>query len=96
MEAGVLEESVDDAAFAAHVFVAFPYGTIGYGVEAMASVYGFKITLTGRGGHGSAPEGCIDPINAGVEVYHALLGTDRQGMPPSAGQHLHDWTVYSW
>ena len=72
VEAGVLENPHVDAAFAAHVFAAIPCGTIGYGVEAMASVYGFKITLTGRGGHGSAPEGCIDPINAGVEVYHAL------------------------
>lgn len=41
VEAGVLENP--------HVFAAIPYGTIGYGVEAMASVYGFKITLTGRG-----------------------------------------------
>ncbi len=48
MEAGVLENPHVDA-FAAHVFAAIPYGTIGYGVEAMASVYGFKITLTGRG-----------------------------------------------
>jgi len=53
-------------------------------VEAMASVYGFKITLTGRGGHGSAPEGCIDPINAGVEVYHALQALIARECPPSA------------
>ena len=84
VEAGVLENPHVDAAFAAHVFAAIPYGTIGYGVEAMASVYGFKITLTGRGGHGSAPEGCIDPINAGVEVYHALQALIARECPPSA------------
>ena len=85
MEAGVLENPHVDAAFAAHVFAAIPYGTIGYGVEAMmASVYGFKITLTGRGGHGSAPEGCIEPINAGVEVYHALQALIARECPPSA------------
>ena len=84
VEAGVLENPHVDAAFAAHVFAAIPCGTIGYGVEAMASVYGFKITLTGRGGHGSAPEGCIDPINAGVEVYHALQALIARECPPSA------------
>ena len=84
VEAGVLENPHVDAAFAAHVFAAIPYGTIGYGVEAMASVYGFKITLTGRGGHGSAPEGCIDPINAGVEVYHALQALIARECPSSA------------
>lgn len=84
VEAGVLENPHVDVAFAAHVFAAIPYGTIGYGVEAMASVYGFKITLTGRGGHGSAPEGCIDPINAGVEVYYALQALIARECPPSA------------
>lgn len=43
-----------------------------------------KITLTGRGGHGSAPEGCIDPINAGVEIYHALQALIARECPPSA------------
>ena len=38
----------------------------------MASVDVFKITLTGHGGHGSMPESCVDPINAGVQVYLAL------------------------
>ena len=75
---------------------AIPCGTIGYGVEAMASVYGFKITLTGRGGHGSAPEGCIDPINAGVEVYHALQALIARECPPSAEAKTYNWTVYSW
>ena len=81
---GVLENPHVDAAFAMHVFAGVALGVISYGVQAMASVYGFKIVLTGRGGHGSQPEICIDPINAGVEVYHALQSLIARECPPSA------------
>lgn len=70
--AGVLENPKVEAAFAMHVIAMMPVGVIMTGKEAMASVDGFKITLTGRGGHGSMPEACIDPINAAVQVYLAL------------------------
>ena len=70
VEAGVLEGV--DAAFAMHVIAMMPVGVIMTGKEAMASVDGFKITLTGHGGHGSMPETGIDPINAAVQVYLAL------------------------
>lgn len=72
IEAGVLENPHVDAAFAAHVIAMMPMGVIMTGKEAMASVDGFKITLTGHGGHGSMPETSIDPINAAVQVYLAL------------------------
>ena len=55
-----------------HVASVAPVGLIGYGGEAMSSVYGFKVTLTGKGGHGSTPEQCVDPINAGVQIYLGL------------------------
>lgn len=69
---GVLENPEVNAAFAMHVASVVPFGVIAYGTNPMSSVYGFKITLTGKGGHGSQPETCIDPINAGVQVYLAL------------------------
>lgn len=72
IEAGVLENPHVDAAFAMHVIAMMPVGVIMTGKEAMASVDGFKITLTGRGGHGSMPETAVDPINAAVQVYLAL------------------------
>lgn len=72
VQAGVLENPHVDAAFAAHVIAAMPMGMIFTGKQAMSSVYGFKITVTGKGGHGSMPESAIDPINAGVQVYLAL------------------------
>ena len=72
VEAGVLESPRVDAAFAAHVIAMMPVGVIMTGKEAMASVDGFKITVTGHGGHGSMPELAVDPINAAGQVYLAL------------------------
>ena len=48
----------------------------------LASVFGFKITLTGVGGHGSMPEACIDPINTGVHIYLALQELIARECPP--------------
>lgn len=70
VEAGILQDV--QAAFAMHVIAMMPVGVVMTGKEPMASVDGFKITLTGRGGHGSMPETAIDPINAAVQVYLAL------------------------
>lgn len=70
IDAGVLEDV--EGAFAMHVMANLPAGAIVTGKEPMAAVDGFKITLTGRGGHGSLPHTCIDPINAAVQVYLAL------------------------
>lgn len=72
VEAGVLEHPRVDAAFAMHVIAMLPVGVVMTGKEAMASVDGFKLTITGHGGHGSMPETAIDPINAAVQVYLAL------------------------
>lgn len=72
VDAGVLENPRVDAAFAMHVIAMMPVGVIMTGKEALSSVDGFKITLTGHGGHGSMPESCVDPINAAVQVYLAL------------------------
>ena len=72
VEAGVLENPHVDAALAMHVIAMIPAGVMMTGKEAMSSVDGFKITLTGHGGHGSMPEICVDPINAAVQVYLAL------------------------
>lgn len=72
IEAGILENPKVDGAMALHVIAMLPAGLVMTGKEPMASVDGFKITVTGRGGHGSMPEACVDPINAAVQVYLAL------------------------
>lgn len=43
-----------------------------FGGVTMASVYGFRITVSGKGGHGSTPENCVDPIVAAIKIHEAL------------------------
>ncbi len=82
LQAGVLDAPKVNAAFALHVLPNTKVGTLLYSNTPMASVYGFQITITGHGGHGSQPESCIDPINAGVEIYHALQSLIARECPP--------------
>lgn len=70
--AGVLEAPKVEGALALHVIAMLPMGLVMTGKKPMASVDGFRITITGRGGHGSMPEACVDSINAAVQVYLAL------------------------
>jgi len=72
VDAGVLENPRVDAAFAMHVAPNSENKKIIYGEYPMTSVYGFRVLLTGKGTHGSAPELGVDPINAGVHLYLAL------------------------
>jgi metal-dependent amidase/aminoacylase/carboxypeptidase family protein len=38
----------------------------------MAHVAEFKITVVGKGGHGSQPQTCVDPIVCGAAIITAL------------------------
>ena len=68
----MLEHPKPAAGFAMHVNSQSPLGLMLFGNPALSGVYGFRITLHGKGGHGSSPEICIDPITAGVHVHLAL------------------------
>jgi hippurate hydrolase len=58
-----------DWAVALHVDAFIPAGMVGYrGGYAMASVDSCDITVRGRGGHGSYPQGCIDPISQAAQL----------------------------
>ncbi len=70
---GILEGV--DAALAFHVAPGkMPMGLFMYnsGGVMMSSVDGFKITVHGRGAHGTYPNSSIDPINIAVHIYLAL------------------------
>lgn len=69
---GLLETPKVDAAFAMHVASTMANNVIIYGPQPMSAVYGFKITLTGKGAHGSTPNLGIDPINTGIHIYLGL------------------------
>ena len=52
---GLLQNPRPQAAFAMHVNSQSPLGLVLYGSPALSGVYGFRITLQGKGGHGSSP-----------------------------------------
>ena len=72
IEAGVLENPQVERAYGMHIFSLPELGEVQFGEIIMGAVFGFKITVTGVGGHGSQPENCIDPINAAVGIYQAF------------------------
>jgi hippurate hydrolase len=58
-----------DFAIALHVDALIPAGMVGYrGGYTMANVDSCDITVKGRGGHGSYPQGCIDPIAQAAQL----------------------------
>lgn len=64
VEEGVLEGV--DSAFAIHLWSDIPVGKVS--VEAgprMASADNFEIKIIGKGGHGSLPQQCVDPVVTG-------------------------------
>ena len=83
IDAGILENPHVDAAFAMHVASIVTNNMIIYGPYPMSSVYGFRITLTGKGTHGSTPQLGIDPINTGVHIHLALQELISREVPAS-------------
>jgi amidohydrolase len=62
-----------DCILGAHTWPPVPGGSIGVRKGAMmAASDSFKITVTGRGGHGAHPEQCIDPVVTGAYIITAL------------------------
>lgn len=76
---------VDDVEkiFGLHVFPTSPTGniTLKEGVY-VASSDNFDITIFGRGGHGSMPQFCIDPVVIGAEVVTALQNVVARNLDP--------------
>lgn len=86
IENGILEDPKVDAALAFHVTSGkMPIGIYMYNSTGtfMASVDGFRITVTGKGAHGAYPHNSIDPINIAVHVYLALEALIARETDPS-------------
>ena len=69
--------------FGLHVMPNSPTGEVGLkeGVFC-ASTDNFDITITGKGGHGSMPHLCIDPVVIGAEVVTALQNVVARRIDP--------------
>ncbi len=73
IEEGLLESPAVDAAFALHISPNHRAGTLATKPGALlASADELYITVTGRGGHASAPHNATDPIPVACEIVTAL------------------------
>ena len=73
VEDGVLEEPKVDASFGLHVWSLLGSGKIGVVDGAiMASSWYFKLTITGKGGHGGSPHTSVDPIICASYIIQAV------------------------
>lgn len=69
----ILEDPKVDAVFAGHVWPTVSAGQIGIAEKyAFGCPGGFELRIKGKGGHGSWPHQCINPITAAVQIYQAF------------------------
>ncbi len=85
IEAGILDNPKVDAALALHVMPDALPGAVSYTKGAiLASADSFKVTVRGKGTHGSTPHLGVDPINTAVHVYLAFQELIARETPPMA------------
>lgn len=84
VNAGVLENPKVDAAMALHVFPGpMHVGTLQWRPgHALASSDSFKITVTGKAGHGAIPQNAVDPINIAAHIVTACQELNAREVNP--------------
>ncbi len=86
IRAGVLRNPRVDAAFALHLWNNLPTGKVGVRPGAVfASMDEFRMTVTGKGGHGGAPHQTIDPVVAAAHVVVACQSIVSRRIDPVRG-----------
>lgn len=82
--AGILENPKVDAAMALHVFPGpMHVGTIAWRQgPALASSDSFRITVTGKAGHGAIPQNAVDPVNIAAHILLALQEINAREVDP--------------
>ena len=83
---GLLENPKVDAAVMFHVLAGMPLPSgmvlVPGGGITMVSCEQYHITVHGKGGHGSMPEACIDPVTAAAHIHIALQEINSREMDP--------------
>ena len=87
INSGLLENPKVDAAVMFHVLagMSLPAGMVlvpGGGIT-MASCEQYHIVVHGKGGHGSMPNACIDPITAAAHIHIALQEINSRELDPA-------------
>ena len=81
--AGVVDHV--DAIVMLHGWPDLPVGRIGVrSGPVMASADGFRVTITGKGGHAAYPHDTIDPIAAGAQIITSLQTIVSREIKPTA------------
>lgn len=92
----VLENPKVDAVFAAHAWPDVPAGKIAIAERCAFGHPGrFSIKVTGRGGHGSWPHLCVDPIAVAHQIYGALQQIVSRRLPETAARVISVCTIRS-
>jgi len=83
IEEGLFQRFPCDAIFGLHNYPLYPAGHFFTKPGAlMASSDSFTVTLTGKGGHGSTPEHCIDPLPCAANIVLALQTIVSRNVDP--------------
>lgn len=83
IEAGALENPHVERTFALHLYTGLDVGYVGVRDGAFfASADRFTVRVTGRGGHGAAPDRAIDPITAGAQMVSSLQSIVSREIAP--------------
>jgi hippurate hydrolase len=85
MDEGLFRLFPCDAVFAAHNEPGRPVGEFGFREgPLMAAIDQVQITVTGKGGHGAAPEETVDPVVAGAALVMSLQTIVSRNVSPHA------------
>lgn len=92
----VLENPDVDAVFAAHAWPEIDAGQV-HVAERCAFGYAgrFEIQVIGKGGHGSWPHECVDPIAVANQIYSGLQQIVSRRLPETAARVLSVCTIHS-
>ena len=83
VEEGVLQNPRPDFCLSVHVWNEAEVNWFGINTgPMMAAAEEFRITITGKGGHGAAPHQTVDPIYAGAQIVTALQSIVARNVPP--------------
>lgn len=97
VKAGILQNPRVDAALALHVFPGDCHlGTVMWRQgPALASSDSFRITVTGKAGHGAIPQNAVDPLSIAAHILLALQEVNAREVDPQDPLVLTVCTVHA-